>query len=167
MADEPKTAKQLEAELIAAVDGRNFKEVRRLSGEMAKTEAEAEKKAVEDKKAALSKVTDKVKKAIDKVVQGLIEAKELDAADGVWYSNDFGEQLTTCRLLKSQPKARSGGSGGAGKKFSITTTELLSKHGDKVMDSDTGVTFNEAFASNTDGNARYTIRTKLLKLEQA
>lgn len=165
MADEPKTAEQLMAELKAALDKGDLKKVGQLAKDMAKVQADTEKAEVEAKKAALSKVTDKVKKQLDKVVQGLIEAKELDAADGVWYSNDFGEQLTTCRLLKSQPKARASG-GGAGKKFSITTTELLAKHGQEVM-GDSGMTYQEAFDSNTDGNWRYSIRTKLLKLEQA
>ena len=66
--------------------------------------------------------------------------------------------------MKSQPRAaRSGSSGGGGKKFDISTDDMLSRHGQNEYKD--GLTFQQAYESSTDKNWRYAIRQKLLKLE--
>ena len=161
---EVKTKKQLLAEMKVAVDSGNFKAVSKISAEIAKLVATEEKAEREAKQAAAAELSIKVKAQIDAVVKKLIDSKALDVCDGVWYSYDFGEKLSTCRLLKSQPKAKGSG-GGAGKKFAISTAELLAKHGDEIANSETGETFKQAYEKDTSGNARYRVRMKLLKAE--
>lgn len=161
-AEEAKTKDQLLAEMKSAVDKGDWKGVAKISTAIAKTVAAEEKAELEAKQAAVGKLTDKVKAAFDAVAKKIVDSGELDAADGIWYANDFGEKLTTCRLLKSQPKAKGTG-GGGGKKVDITTTALLEKHGHLQM-GDSGKTYQQAFDEDTGGNARYKIRMKLLKV---
>lgn len=163
VAEEAKTKEQLLADMKKAMDAGDWKAVSKVSTAIAKTVAVEEKKELEVKQAAVGKLTDKVKAAFDAVAKRLIDSKELDAADGIWYANDFGEALTTCRLLKSQPKPKGGGGGGGGKKVDITTTDLLAKHGHLQM-GDSGKTYQQAYDEDTDGNSRYKVRTKLLKV---
>ena len=163
---EVKTKKQLLAEMKVAVDSGNFKAVSKISAEIAKLVAAEEKAEREAKQAAAAELSIKVKAQIDAVVKKLIDSKALDVCDGVWYSYDFGEKLSTCRLLKSQPKAKGGGwRSGVGKRFAISTAELLAKHGDEIANSETGETFKQAYEKDTSGNARYRVRMKLLKAE--
>lgn len=165
MADEVvevKTKDQLLAEMKVAMDSGDFKAVSKVSSQIAKVVAGEEKVEKDAKQAAVAKLTDVVKKAIDKAVKPFIDSGELDAADGIWYANDFGEKLTSCRLVKGA--ARKAGGGGGGKKFNVTTTELLTKHGAELM-GDTGKTFQEAYDEDTGGNARYKVRMKLLKAD--
>jgi hypothetical protein len=162
-AEKPKTQKELMAELETALKEKDFKAVTKISSVIAKAEAEKEKSEKEAKQALLAELTVKVKSRFDVIAEELIASGELDLADGIWYSYDFGEKLSTCRLMKGQARARGGG--GGGKKFNITTAELLTQHGDKPM-GDTGKTFQQVWEETpaTDGNARYAIRVKLLKL---
>lgn len=160
---EAKTKKQLLADMQKAMESGDFKAVSKVSSAIAKIVADEEKTEKDAKLAAIVGLTEKVKAEFDAVVVKLNKDGILDAADGVWYSNDFGEKLTTCRLLKGAAR-KGGGGGGGGKKFSITTNELLAKHGDEQM-GDSGQTFKEAYEANTDGNSRYKVRMKLLKAE--
>ena len=107
-------------------------------------------------------MTDKVKSAITKAVQPLIDSGSLDTADGIWYSNDFGEKAPVVRLSKSAPKATRTG-GGGGKRYPISTSEMLARHGSETYKE--GLTFQQAFESNNDRNWRQSIRNALLKLE--
>lgn len=159
-----KTQEQLQADIKQAVDAGNWADVKRISGEIAKLVKVEEKTERDVKLAAVAELTETVKSELDKLVTKLIDKyAEMLSVDGVWYSKDFGDQGSSCRLLKSQPKARTGGGGGAGKKFSITTNELLDKFGDQ-LNGDSGQSFKEAYEATTDGNKRYNIRMKLLKL---
>ena len=161
----PKTEQQLLDELGKAYAKKDFAEVRKIASELAKFQKETEKAEEAAKEAALVKMTAEVKAVLDKALAPLIASKRLDKADGVWYANDFGEKLTSCRLSKG--KATHKGGGGGGKKFDVSTDDLLKQFGGspfKVEGKDTAQTIKAAYDSNTDGNFRYKIRTQLLKL---
>ena len=96
---------------------------------------------------------------------------ELEGADGVWYSRDFGTTLEDCRLLASTPEAKAtgGGGGGSGKRFpDYKNVDMLAKHGDTPSDLPWAkdMSLKQAFESTTDGNKRFAVREKLLKLEE-
>lgn len=161
-----KTKDQLLAEMKTATDAMDWKAVSKVSSQIAKVVAAKEKEEKELRLAVLVEVEENIKTAIGKAVQRVIDALDtptLELMDGVWYSHDFGEKLTACRLTKGAAR-KAGGGGGGGKKFSITTKELLDNHGTKLM-GDTGKTFQQAYDEDTGGNSRYKVRMKLLKLE--
>lgn len=162
---EVKTKDQLLAELQTAMDAGEWKTISSISSQISKLVKGEESAERDAKLVALKDITIKVMKAIDKAVKPFVDAGDLDIADGVWYSHDFGEALTDCRLVKSQAKARTGG-GGGGKKFDIKTSELLERFGSETLVNAGGVetTFQAAYDGNTDGNFRYFLRTKMLKL---
>ena len=150
MADETKTKDQLLAELKTALDSGDFKAVAKVSREIDKLTVGEEKAEKEAKLAVVTDLTAKVKKVLDKALGTIDFPPE---ADGVWYSNDFGEALTSCRLVKGAVRKASGGGGGGGKKFSISTNELLQRHGSDEM-GESGKTFQEAYDEDTAGNSR-------------
>lgn len=160
--DKPKTEAELMAEMDKALKSKDFKAVSKVSAELVKFQKDKESAEIAAKEKKLEGMTDKVKVTIQKALQKMVESGELDEADGIWYTNDFGEKLVTCRLMKTQAKARtSGGGGGGGKKFSVSTDELLEKFGGEAYKD--GKSFKEAWDSNTDKNFRYAIRESLLK----
>ena len=123
----------------------------------------AEKIELDAKRAALDGLAEIVKTAYLEAVQPFIDDATLDAADGIWIAHDFGEQAPTVRLMKTATRTPRAG-GGTGKKFDVSTTALLEKHGGEPY-KETGMTFNEAYQSNTDKNWRFAIRNALLKLD--
>ncbi len=159
---EPVSEEQLMVELEAALKSKDFKAVAAASRKLDQAVKAKEKAELDVKRAALDKMIDKVKGAITKAVKPLVDSGELDAADGIWYSYDFGEQAPVVRLMKTQPKAARAGTGG-GKKFDISTDDMLAKHGQEEYKD--GLNFQQAYESSTDKNWRYAIRQKLLKLE--
>lgn len=161
-APEP-TEAELMAELEKALASKDFKAVAAASRKLDSAVKAKEKAELEVKRAALDAMIEKVKGAISKAVKGIVDSGELDAADGIWYSYDFGEQAPTVRLMKSQPRAARAGGGGGGKKFDISTDDMLSRHGQEQYKD--GLNFQQAYESSTDKNWRYAIRQKLLKLE--
>lgn len=164
----PKTKDELLAEMKVASDAMDWKAVSKVSSQIAKLVAGEEKAEKDAKLAVVVALADTYKKAIDKVVNKLAEtvpADQLEVMQGIWYSFDFEEIESSCRLMKGTTrKAGAGSGGGGGKKFSITTNELLAKHGSEQM-GDSGMTFSESYAADTGGNARYKVRMKLLKAE--
>jgi len=110
----------------------------------------------------VSKVEARVLAVLTKALQPLVDAKELDKADGVWFTWDFGDKLQSCRIMKSSAKKASGGGGGGGKKFDISTDDLLKSHGAEVYKD--GKTFQQAWDEDPDKNKRYAIRNALLKV---
>ena len=123
-----------------------------------------EKEELALKRSVLDAQADKVKAAITKVLQNIIESGQLDAADGIWYSYDFGDEAPTLRLTKTAARAASKtGSSGGGKKFDISTGAMLEKYGQEEYKD--GLTFAQAYESSTDKNWRFAIRLKLLKKE--
>jgi len=158
-----KTQKQLIAEMQKATAANDWKGVSKVAAEIARMVAAEERAALEVKQKAVVELTTKVKAIIDKALKPMYDSKELDMADGIWYVWDFGEKLSSCRLTKGIIRAKGTGGGGGGKKFGVKTEDLLAEHGSKVMDKETGQTFQQAYDANSDGNKRYLIRVKLLK----
>ena len=157
------TEAELMAELQSALSKGDFKAVASVSRKIDGVQKAKEKAELEAKKAILDKITDKVKAVILKAVKPLVDAKELDEADGIWFNYDFGEQAPTVRLMRTAPRAARAGGGGGGKKFDVSTTDLVTKHATEEFKD--GITFAQAYELNTDKNWRYAIRQKLLKLE--
>jgi len=157
------TEAELMAELEAALKSKDFKAVAAASRKLDQSVKAKEKAELEVKRAALDAMIDKVKSAISKAVKPLVDSGELDVADGIWYSFDFGEQAPAVRLMKSAPKAARAGGGGEGKKFDISTDDMLTRHGAEEYKE--GLSFQQAYESSTDKNWRYAIRQKLLKIE--
>ena len=156
------TQKELMTELQTALSKGDFKAVATVSRKIDTMTKAAEKAEQDAKRAALDKVIEAVKSAIVKAIKPLIDSKQLDAADGIWFSYDFGEQAPAVRLTKTAARAARTG-GGTGKKFDVSTDSMLAKHGTEKFNDE--LTFQQAYEQNTDKNWRYAIRTKLLKLE--
>lgn len=163
-AEKPKTEAELMTEMQAAVKSGDYKQVAKVASELVKFQKTKEAAELDAKQKRLAAKTETVKAAILKALQPLIDRKELDDADGIWFVQDFGEKLVTVRLMKTAAKASGGGGhgGGGGKKFDVGTEELLTKFGGQEYKE--GQTFQAAWDANTDKNWRYGIRTALLKL---
>ena len=160
--EQPKDEATLMAEMNSAVTSGDYKAVAKVAQELVKFQKSKEQAELEAKQAILAEKTGKVKDILDKAVSKLIDSGELDQADGIWYTQDFGEKSTSCRLAKTATKAKgTGGGGGAGKKFAISTTDLLEKYG--TQEYKDGTTYQSAWDANTDKNWRYAIRESLLK----
>lgn len=158
----PQTPEQLMADLQLALTNGDFKQVSAVSRKIDNITKAAEKVELEAKRAAVAKMEDKVKAAITKAVKPLVDSGDLDAADGIWFSYDFGEAAPTVRLVKTTARAPQAGGGGTGKKFDVSTDSLLAKYGSEAY-KDSGMTVQQAYESNTDKNYRYAIRQHLLK----
>lgn len=159
---EPST-QELMAKLQTALNAGDYKAVAQVSRQIDQRERQAEKAELEAKRAALEGMAESVKHSIMSVVAPLVESGELDKADGIWFAYDFGDTDATVRLTKSASRTPRAG-GGTGKKFDISTDDMLSKHGEESY-KDTGMTIRQAYDSNTDKNWRYAIRQALLKKE--
>ena len=157
----PKTEADLTKEMQDAMKTGDFKAVAKVAQELVKFQKAKEAAELEAKQQALAAVTEEVKAAIEKALKPLIDSGKLDQADGIWYTNDFGEKLVACRTMKNQTKAKTGGGGGGGKKFSVSTTELLEKFGSEEYKD--GLSYQAYWDANPDKNARYGVRESLLK----
>jgi len=158
------TREQLMAELQSALSSGDFKAVAAVSRRIDTMTKAAEKAELTAKQAVLESVKEIVQTAYLEAITPFIDDGSLDAAEGVWISHDFGEQAPTVRLTRTATRTARTGGGGTGKKFDISTDDMLAKHGEEPY-KDTGMTVRQAYDSNTDKNWRYAIRTKLLKLE--
>ena len=156
------TEADLMAELEKALASKDFKAVAAASRKLDQSVKAKEKVELEVKRAALDAMINKVKSAILKALKPIVDSGDLDVADGVWLSYDFGEKAPVVRLMKSAPRAARSG-GGGGKKFDISTDDMLARHGQE--DYKDGLNLQQAYESSTDKNWRYAIRQKLLKLE--
>ena len=164
--DEKKKGKdELLAQMRKAVDDGDWKAVSKISTEIAKVVAAEERSEKEARQSLLAQqtviFTDAIRKVVDSVVAEVPD-NVIGLMDGVWFSFDFGESLAACRLTKTAPHKASSGGGGAGKKYSAKTSELLEKYGDTKAAN--GDTYRQLYDATTDGNQRYNIRVKLLKL---
>ena len=157
------TIKDLMALMQTAITGNDFKAVSQISRQIDQRNRAVEKAALEEKRAHEGEVGNIVLNALMEVLNPIVAEGTLDNFDGVWFNLDFGEQQPQIRLIKTATKVRSSGGGGTGKKFDISTEDMLSKHGGEAYKDD--MTFRQAYDSNVDKNWRYAIRTKLLKLE--
>ncbi len=159
--EQPKDEAALMQEMNQAVASGDYKAVAKVAQELVKFQKAKEQAELEARQAVLAEKTETVKSVIQKALAKLVESGELDEADGIWYSNDFGEKLVTCRLMKTAARKTGGGGGGGGKKFSVSTSELLEKFGSEEYKD--GMSYQQAWESNTDKNWRYAIRESLLK----
>jgi hypothetical protein len=170
-------------QLAEALAKGDFKTVTAISKAIASEQAKVEKskreagKGEEEAKKQLLIATTLAMK--DRIVGLITAAKDkdsgdyltnMDKADCVVFKWNFtdADNLVECKLFKSsatRPAGTKSTGGGAGKKYSVKTDELLAKYGENIFKDDTGQTFKEAWDSNSDGNWRYGIRVKLLKLE--
>jgi len=157
------TVQELMAQLQSALDKGDYKLVASVSRQIDQRERAKEKAELEAKRAELEARSESVKQKLLAVVQPMIDSGILDKADGIWFSYDFGDKAATVRLMKTAARAPRTGGGGTGKKFDISTEDMLAKHGGEVYKD--GQTFRAAYDQNTDKNWRYAIRQKLLKLE--
>jgi len=151
------------AEIMRLAASGDYKAIAAFSRKIDSADKAKEKAELAEKRAALDLITGTVAEAITKALAKIIDSGQLDAADGIWYSHDFGEAAATVRLMKSAPRKAGTGGGGGGKKFDVSTDDMLSRHGEEEYKD--GISFQQAYESNTDKNHRYAIRTKLLKLE--
>jgi len=159
--EQPKDEQTLMAEMNQAVASGDYKAVAKVAQELVKAQKAKEAEELAAKAAVLDAKVNTVKDTITKALQKMIDAGELDMADGIWYAFDFGDKEPSCRLTKAVARKAGGGGGGAGKKFSISTPTLLETYGaDEYKD---GKTYQEAWDSNADKNWRYAIRESLLK----
>lgn len=156
---EAPTVGQLTAQLQEAMGRGDYKLIAKLAGDMAKAQKAAETAELEAKQKALADITIQVKSEIETLVRKLAEAGKLDVAEGVWFTWDFGEASTTCKLIKAAPRKSSPN---AGKRFDISTRELLEAHGAEQFKDE--MTYQEFYDTNTDKNSRFAVRSALLKL---
>jgi len=160
--EQPKDEQTLMAEMNSAVASGDYKAVAKVAQELVKAQKAKEAEELAAKAAVLDAKVKTVSDTIMKSLTKMVEAGELDMADGVFFNWDFGDKEPSCRLTKAAArKAGSGGGGGAGKKFSISTPTLLETYG--AEDYKDGMTFQQAWDSNADKNWRYAIRESLLK----
>lgn len=157
------TEAELKAELDKAYKSGDFKAIAAVARKIDTAVKAKEKSELDAKRAVLDKTAELVKAAISKAIQPLIDKGVTDAADGIWFSYDFGEQAPVVRLLKSAPKAARQGGGGGGKKFDVRTEDMLARHGSEEYKD--GQNYQQAWEASTDKNWRYAIRQKLLKAE--
>lgn len=158
------TQKELMAKLQDAITASDFKQVAKISKEIAAAQAEQEK--TEKERTATERVTlvEAIRKDFKAFLKQYKDPIGAVYGDGLWcaWNPDNQENPLEVRITKKSVRA-GGGVGGGGKKFSITTEELLSKHGSAEYKE--GVTCQEAYDSDTAGNARYKVRVKMLKHE--
>ena len=156
------TREELVAQMEALMASHDYKAAIPILRKIDQFDKAAEKAELDAKREALKAMEEGIKDAITAAVEPLITSGQLDKADGIWFTYDFGEQAPSVRLTKTATKARTGG-GGTGKKFDISTEDMLAKHGNEEYKD--GKTFRQAYDENTDKNWRYAIRQKLLKAE--
>lgn len=160
--EQPKTEQELMAEMNSAVASGDYKAVAKVAQELVKAQKTKEAAELAAKAAVLDAKVNTVKDIIMKSLTKIVEAGDLDMADGVFFNWDFGDKEPLCRLTKAAArKAGGGGGGGAGKKFSISTLALLETYGAEEYKD--GMTYQAAWDSNSDKNWRYAIRESLLK----
>lgn len=157
------STQELMTKLQTALTAGDYKAVASVSRQIDQRERATEKVELETKRAALEAMSESVKIAIMEAVTPIYDSGQLDKADGIWFTYDFGEAAPTVRLMKTQARAARTGGGGTGKKFDISTEDMLNKNGSNEYKD--GMTYRQAYDQNTDKNWRYAIRQKLLKLE--
>tara|TARA_Y100000310_G_scaffold345865_1_gene471872 strand:+ start:17933 stop:18529 length:597 start_codon:yes stop_codon:yes gene_type:complete len=152
--------------LNAAFATNDWKLCAKISAQLARFDIDRAAEELETKQKALVVITAKIKEAIEMALAPLVEDEEFASAEGVWYSWDFGDKLTSIRVLKGSAKAPKTSSErqGGGKKFDATTDSLLAQFGDEEMPMKEGASFNTVYEDAKGyGNKRYEVRKALLK----
>jgi len=159
--EEPKDEQTLMAEMNQAVSTGDYKAVAKVAQELVKAQKAKEAEELAAKAAILDAKVTTVRDTIMKSLAKMVDAGELDMADGVFFNWDFGDKEPSCRLSKTATRKSSGGGGGVGKRFSVSTNDLLESFGNE--DYKDGMTYRQGWDSNADKNWRYAIRESLLK----
>jgi hypothetical protein len=181
-----KSQDELKAEMAKAYAANDFLAVSKISKLLAADQISAEKAKRDEALKGRAELTSKSKAKWDVFAQKMIDSGAYDGCDGIWYTKDFGSTDSSLCLFKEQKTKRAAGEskgGGAGKKFAITTKELLNKYGNQVVGDSAGTemvymvdgkkvewsaetTWNEMNSKSTNGNWNYfKVRKPLLKLE--
>ncbi len=173
------------AALAKAIAENDYKTVQKISKEIAakqsesdKAKNEAKKKEDDEKKKALAGATEEMKNRIKALVEAVSDPilpsyiPGMEKADIVAFRWELKDPQGTleCKLFKGSttPKTSTGehkGGGGKKKKYDASSEDLLKKYGENIYNEETGETYQQAWDKTTDGNKRYQIRVKLLKLE--
>lgn len=165
------TLEQAQEALKQAMASQNMPEVIRLAGIVKKLDKTAGSAELEAKKGQINDLGEKIKLAFQnhivdqfgaEIVQLVGEKKAIIKLD--W---DYEGQVPTVKIVKGVAGTRKPGSGKGGgnpQKFEMSSDDLLAKFG--TFEYKEGQTFKEAWDSTTDKNARYSIRRKLIKLQQ-
>jgi len=159
--EQPKTEQTLMEEMNKAVASGDYKAVAKVAQELVKAQKAKEAAELAARQAALDAKVNTVKDTIMKALAKMVDSGELDMADGIFFNWDFGDKEPSCRLTKAAPRKSGGGGGGTGKRFNVSTPDLLEKFGAEEYKD--GITFQQAWDSNSDKNWRYAIREALLK----
>jgi len=155
-----------EAELMKAIAEAStkgdYKAVAKIAQQLVTFQKAKETAEAAAKTKALEAITLEVNKAIKSALMPFYDARKLDKADGVWFSWDFGDNVTSTKLSKVAIRKSTGG--GGGKKFDINTKDVIDR---KYADTEykDGMTFSQAWEHSSDKNWRYAIRQRVLKLE--
>lgn len=155
----------VQQELATAAAKQDWKAVGKLAAELDTLNKAAEKAEAEKALQALGKLGDEIVGKVEKIIMSYKEKVLELSGDGVWLSADFagGSVKPGITMRKGAGKASSGGTkGGTGKKYDVSTEQLLEKFGGQVYKD--GVTYQAAHDADTNGNKRYLIRMALLKL---
>ena len=137
------TKESLMSDLQTAMAANDWKSVAKASAAIAKLQTSIEKSEREAFEAEVIGIAEVVKDVIDSALKDFIDDGTLDKADGVWYSYNFSDGVSSIRLLeKSITKSgtKSAGSAGSiGKKFDVTKEQLMDACGDEQY-KETGMT---------------------------
>jgi hypothetical protein len=181
MAEEQKlTHAELEKMFQESAKKGDWKAARQYASQLEASEKAEETAKKEARSKLLEGLTDKVIGTISKALAKMKDGGELDEADGVWFSWDFGEPHPSGRLMKSAPrKAAAGGGTGNGSYISRPekTADLIAQVGSHVMFKEAtlvtidkveqtmaaGTTFKQAHDASNNGGWRNRVRMALLK----
>ena len=173
-------------ELIGqAYSKKDMKLMAQLSKLYTKAEAVEEKSKKDALLAELIAVTQKVGTGLAEFIDSMVDSKELEGAEGVWFAYDFGAIREkginpSCKLIKSTRKAAGEGSSTGTSSYVANpakSAELLEKVGGNVMFAEetlvtidkveqtipAGTTFKAAYDHSTNGGWRNRVRMALLK----
>lgn len=175
-----RTIEVVQQELATAATKKDWKLLSKLAAELHKLEVAQEEAEKAVKLDALTKIGEKIKLAIGKVIQPFVDRKELDAADGVWYSWDFGAEALNAhniRLVKDAGKPTKASGTGSYISRPEKTADLLAQVGSHIMFKEAtkvtidkaektmaaGTTFLAAYKASDNGGWRNRVRMALLK----
>ena len=171
----PRTIQAIQADMQVALSKGDMKALGVLSKEFTAVQKASEAAELKAKQDALTEKWTEVYETLfgaDGLIRSMVDTGELDVADGLWIAWDFGEKeekginpsLKFFKKSSTGEKKTGTGGGGHSTKGLPRTEELLKEHGEEVMNSETGETFNSAYESaKGDGNKVYQVRVKLLK----
>lgn len=176
---------QLMVEVGKAWEAKDMKLMGQLSRLATKAEADVEKTKKAALLAELVEKTLTVRNTIAKAIAKMVDAGELDGAEGIWYAQDFGamEEVginPACRLVKTGRKASGEGGGSSQSSYVANpakSADLLAQVGSEVMFAEdtpvtidkvervmaAGTTYKEAYDFSTNGGWRNRVRMALLK----